>query len=795
MSIAKCIAWIAFFLFPSSYSRAHDMPMANDDSRNRDAVRTADSFIQLFPKSSFLHWLRGLANEKIGEESKALDDFAEALRLDPKATRVYIDRSNLYRRKGSFDAAIADLNAAIAIKPEHAGLYANRALVWDASLDRDRAIADLNEAIRLNPKASQFFRHRALCWVMKHEPDKAIADANTALAQSNESGPALRVRAQAMIENQDFAGALADLDQLVKSCPDDRSTYLYRSGLHYIRREYALALADLRQVPKASPLAEKWLAAGAEASRTPHAKAAELSAAQKRRMVRGDFTPSQEFKLVMRFGNGEPMADCVGAFNERSSRGVTPQNNAVVPLYEALGPVEVYWSPNDEFYRMLGMKRPPVQGEYLMRLCWTDRQIDFSDPRSGSWNHAAEVWSEFPEALRRPWTKAEFPRLARCLAANRAPLAKIIEASRRPRFYSPVSESFRDLPALSILLPEFIVFRELDHLLTAQATLYLGEGKVDKAWEVTLALFRWSRLLAQSPSTVNHLVGALFHYDACMLTASISHYGGLDRKRLDQLQEELRRVPPFPSFADAVRYETRYIYTDIVQRTARLGPLGLRRATSAICGLSGEPARIIGSDATDPNRTAWLFNESVDWDEVNRLGLLRIEQAARIFEQPTRKQRNPACDDMVGSLHRSEQSLTRSLPFMVLGIIPRDLDSSSVAECLVLLAIPGIQPLCNVEDRIDADMSLARISLSLAAYRADHAAYPEQLAQLVPQYLSEVPKDLFTGGDLHYVRYGKGYRLYSVGPNQKDDGGRGQSDNPPGDDVGFLMNANHGRAK
>ena len=38
-------------------------------------------------------------------------------------------------------------------------------------------------------------------------------------------------------------------------------------------------------------------------------------------------------------------------------------------------------------------------------------------------------------------------------------------------------------------------------------------------------------------------------------------------------------------------------------------------------------------------------------------------------------------------------------------------------------------------------------------------------------YVKAIPKDLFTDKPLIYSRKGKGYILYSLGPNMKDDGG------------------------
>ena len=64
-----------------------------------------------------------------------------------------------------------------------------------------------------------------------------------------------------------------------------------------------------------------------------------------------------------------------------------------------------------------------------------------------------------------------------------------------------------------------------------------------------------------------------------------------------------------------------------------------------------------------------------------------------------------------------------------------------------------------------------RAGLALAAFRTGRGAYPDRLEQLVPEFLPELPKDLFDGQPLRYRRDGAGYRLYSLCQNRRDDGG------------------------
>src|SRR6478609_5042777 len=64
----------------------------------------------------------------------------------------YNNRGFVYWRKGDTDRAIADYTEAIRLDPKFAVAYANRGLAHSDKGDTRRAIADYNEAIRLDPK-------------------------------------------------------------------------------------------------------------------------------------------------------------------------------------------------------------------------------------------------------------------------------------------------------------------------------------------------------------------------------------------------------------------------------------------------------------------------------------------------------------------------------------------------------------------------------------------------------------------------------------------------------------------
>jgi hypothetical protein len=66
----------------------------------------------------------------------------------------------------------------------------------------------------------------------------------------------------------------------------------------------------------------------------------------------------------------------------------------------------------------------------------------------------------------------------------------------------------------------------------------------------------------------------------------------------------------------------------------------------------------------------------------------------------------------------------------------------------------------------------SRAGLACRLYKSRTGHYPDSLDELVPGLLTEVPIDPFTGKPLVYRREGEGFIVYSLGSNEKDDGGR-----------------------
>jgi hypothetical protein len=87
------------------------------------------------------------------------------------------------------------------------------------------------------------------------------------------------------------------------------------------------------------------------------------------------------------------------------------------------------------------------------------------------------------------------------------------------------------------------------------------------------------------------------------------------------------------------------------------------------------------------------------------------------------------------------------------------------------LLAPALSAAFEAAARHAALSQAADASIAIEQYRRKHGKLPEQLDQLVPEFLPEVPTDPYNGQPLKYLVRDDEYLVYSVGSNRMDEGG------------------------
>jgi tetratricopeptide (TPR) repeat protein len=89
---------------------------------------------------------------------------------------AFNNRGNAYNGKGEYDRALQDFNEAIRLNPNVAGAFYNRGIAYNGKGEYDRAIEDFNEAIRLNPNYAEAFYNRGITFLALRQEARAAAD-------------------------------------------------------------------------------------------------------------------------------------------------------------------------------------------------------------------------------------------------------------------------------------------------------------------------------------------------------------------------------------------------------------------------------------------------------------------------------------------------------------------------------------------------------------------------------------------------------------------------------------------
>lgn len=134
------------------YGDAHRNRAIAYDNKGEHGISINENLLALYyltKKCADIHYNRGIAYENKGEHDKAISDFTQAIRLNPKDSASHIYRGNIYGSKGEYDKAIADYTEAIQLDPKDAASFFNRALLYCKLGKNDLCLRDLKQAQQL----------------------------------------------------------------------------------------------------------------------------------------------------------------------------------------------------------------------------------------------------------------------------------------------------------------------------------------------------------------------------------------------------------------------------------------------------------------------------------------------------------------------------------------------------------------------------------------------------------------------------------------------------------------------
>jgi hypothetical protein len=509
---------------------------------------------------------------------------------------------------------------------------------------------------------------------------------------------------------------------------------------------------------------------------------------------RNKFTISKETTYVLGPVDADGYIDYAAVLNERLGKGVTPENNACVLVWQAIGPKPEGKLVPPEFFRLMGIASPPEQGEYFVpwsKYLEETLKIDFYMPER-------EKLDKFEfNTSKSPWRERDCPELAAWLKANEKPLGLLVQASKRSQYFSPLVVGKPETGASNNFLGAALdsanmKLRDMTHALCERAMLRTADGSINAGWEDLLACHRLARLIGRRGTAFDGLVGCALEQVAVKAELEFLDGAKPNAAQIDRCLNDLRGVPSAASIPDSIDLAERFLSLDTLTRINRESLkswLDATESTPAFLRLVDE-----SNKAQVPNRAKMkrLRNMSLE--------VIELDQAL--------KDVNNRFDRHVAAL-RQKDLFNRQSAFEVLEREQKKLDillfgpgradpritgdgkarGMVIGDLIAVQFMPNRATLKVMEAANRAQQSYANVVLAfaLARYKLDHQRYPAELSALAPKYLPQIPLDIFSGKPLVYRLTENGYLLYSVGPNGKDEDGRGYTDEPRGDDISVRM--------
>lgn len=284
---------------------------------------------------------------------------------------------------------------------------------------------------------------------------------------------------------------------------------------------------------------------------------------------------------------------------------------------------------------------------------------------------------------------------------------------------------------MEILLPHLAQVRSCARLLAARAKLQAEEGNIEEALNTSLIGLRVSKSLSDEPIIINQLVRI-----------------AIDRIMLREIEETSKKkeasIKMYQSLIKEVDEERSdmMIYPSLLGERVVFGMIEFPRLRGSKEYFSKLMERI--KDVKIYNRKRFIDENKVTY-------LQTVAKMISLVKRPYWE-----TGEELKGFDKEMQKLPQ--------------EKALLAQILV----PALFRAYKQEARIDAQLVNAEIALACHIYKAKYKDYPDSLDKLTPEILPSLLLDPFTGKNYIYKRKNRGFIVYSVGDNLKDDGGKFQ---------------------
>ena len=313
-------------------------------------------------------------------------------------------------------------------------------------------------------------------------------------------------------------------------------------------------------------------------------------------------------------------------------------------------------------------------------------------------------------------------------------------ALQRPHIQWPFDKN----NPFSTRLPQFGCLLSAAKILNLMATAELTLNNNNAALSDLQLIFRISDVTTENGFLIGHLVGvACDSLGLAVLQEGLSRHSWTDAQ-LTEIQNLLRHKNPFQDYRQALRIERSGFAQVLNLPTAELAGFLAMEAVD-----QSKSYNICARLFLTFRPSGWAHFDRAYYFSTIQKGIAGVDPAAkRVFVQ---------------AAQQNQQNQKRNL---VRGIM------DCFYHFFSSLAMPSIDTCVVRSSQCQAQLFQADTACALERYRLKYHKLPATLGDLVPAYFEKIPHDVINGQPLIYKRLNEqDFILYSVGWNEKDDGG------------------------
>ncbi len=219
--------------------------------------------IRLNPDLINAYTSRGVSKVQNGDLEGAIDDFTTTLHLNPLDVYTYMRRGMAKAQIDDVTGALIDFTRVIHLNPENVTAYIKRGNIKSELGNLDGAVADYTAALIRDPSRTNALLKRGFVLVRMDKFEAASDDYDLVIGLTPENAIAYVGRGFTRVNTGDLEGALKDFSKAIEYDPDILLAYFYRGGVYRQLNQLDRAIADYTEVIKLDPgHAGAWQARG-----------------------------------------------------------------------------------------------------------------------------------------------------------------------------------------------------------------------------------------------------------------------------------------------------------------------------------------------------------------------------------------------------------------------------------------------------------------------------------------------------------------------------------------------------